>query len=272
MGRKHNEIQVGNGAQIPYAQSLIGGAPMLEIAVCDDNEKDLDSITEKLHEICAEMREEYHVSVFRSPAGLLEGNTKIDIGILDIVMPVCNGIDLGKKLKEKFGDIALIYTTSYEDYCRQAINKVHAFSFLVKPVGKEELREQLAACLQGAKGHEQAGELILENVRNSSGDIIPVVRLKGKDILYCEYMKAQREISIVAVREVYFYTAVFQKLSEQLENWNFAVNRRGCIVNLSHIKRLKGYTIYLDNGEELLLTQKRVSDFKEKMNRYFHEK
>ncbi len=45
-----------------------------------------------------------------------------------------------------------------------------------------------------------------------------------------------------------------------------------CIVNLSHIKRLKGYTIYLDNGEELLLTQKRVSDFKEKMNRYFHER
>ena len=45
-----------------------------------------------------------------------------------------------------------------------------------------------------------------------------------------------------------------------------------CIVNLSHIKRHKGYTIYLDNGEELLLTQKRVADFKEKMNRYFHER
>lgn len=269
---KHNDMQVGNCAQITYAQSLIGGAPMLEIAVCDDNGKDLDTITEKLHEICAEMREEYHVSVFRSPAGLLEGNIKIDIGILDIVMPGCNGIDLGKKLKEKFGDIALIYTTSYEDYCRQAINKVHAFSFLVKPIDKEELKEQLAACRQRTKGHGQERELTFENVRNSSGDIIPVVQIKVKDILYCEYMKAQREISIVSAHEVYFYSAVFQKLSEQLENWNFAVNRRGSIVNLSHIKRLKGYTIYLDNGEELLLTQKRVSDFKEKMNRYFHEK
>lgn len=245
---------------------------MLEIAVCDDNKKDLDTIMKKLHEVCAELREEYHVSVFRSPDGLLEGNTKIDIGILDIVMPDCNGIDLGKKLKEKFSDIALIYTTSYEDYCRQAINKVHAFSFLVKPVGKEELKEQIAACLQGAKGQEQEGELILENARKSSGDIIPVVRLKVKDILYCEYMKAQRAVSIVLAHEVYFYTAVFQKLSGQLENWGFAINCRGSIVNLSHIKRLKGYTIYLDNGEELLLTQKRVSDFKEKMNRYFHER
>lgn len=248
----------------------IGGASMLEIAVCDDNAKDLDIITKKLNEICAEMSAECHVSAFHSPDSLLEVRTKIDIGILDIVMPDCNGIELGRKLKEKHGDITLIYTTSYEDYCRQAINKVHAFSFLVKPVDKEELKEQVAACLQETKGYEK--ELMFEHVRDSSGDIIPVVRLKVSDILYCEYMKAQREISIVLAHEVYFYATAFKRLSEQLQNLGFVVNRRGSIVNLSHIKRLKGYTIYLDNGEELLLTQKRVSDFKDKMNTYFHEK
>lgn len=243
---------------------------MLEIAVCDDNAKDLDTITKKLKEICAEMGEECHVSAFGSPDSLLEVRTRIDIGILDIVMPDCNGIDLGRKLKEKQRDITLIYTTSYEDYCRQAINKVHAFSFLVKPVDREELREQMAACLQGTMALER--ELVFENVRNGSGDIIPVVRLSAGDILYCEYMKSQREISIVLANEVYYYAAVFRGLSEQMADMGFAINRRGSIVNLSHVRRLKGYTIYLDNGEELLLTQKRVSDFKEKMNAYFHEK
>ncbi len=106
---------------------------MLEIAVCDDDEKDLNAITELLHKICTEIKQECHVSAFQSPDDMLGGQTKIDIGILDIVMPDYNGIDLGKKLKEKFGEIALIYTTSYEEYCRQAINKVHAFSFLVPP-------------------------------------------------------------------------------------------------------------------------------------------
>lgn len=241
---------------------------MLEMAVCDDNVKDLDTITKKLKEICAEMGEECHVSAFDSPDSLLKVRTRIDIGILDIVMPDCNGIDLGRKLKERQCDITLIYTTSYEDYCRQAINKVHAFSFLVKPVDREELREQVAACLQGRMAFEK--ELIFESVRNSSGDIIPVVRLRAGDILYCEYMKSQREISIVLANEVYYYAAVFHGLSEQLVDMGFAINRRGSIVNLSHVRRLKGYTIYLDNGEELLLTQKRVSDFKEKMNAYFH--
>lgn len=245
---------------------------MLEIAVCDDNGKDLNAITEILHEICAEIKQEYHVSVFQSPNDMLDRQTKIDIGILDIVMPECNGIDLGKKLKEKFGEIVLIYTTSYEEYCRQAINKVHAFSFLVKPLDKVELKEQIIECVQGTKEHEQDREFIFENVKDGNGDVIPIVRLKAKDILYCEYVKLQREISIVLENEVYFYAAVFERLSEQLQNYGFAVNCRGSIVNLSHIKRLKGYTIYLDNGEELLLTQKRVSDFKEKMNTYFHGK
>lgn len=245
---------------------------MLEIAVCDDDGKDLNAITEILHEICAEIKQEYHVSAFQSANDLLDGQIKIDIGILDIVMPECNGIDLGKKLKEKFGEIALIYITSYEEYCRQAINKVHAFSFLVKPLDKAELKGQIMEYVQGTGEHGQDGEIVFENVRDSNGDMIPVIRLKAKDILYCEYMKLQREISIVLEHEVYLYSAVFERLSEQLENYGFAVNCRGSIVNLSHIKRLKGYTIYLDNGEKLLLTQKRVFDFKEKMNTYFHGK
>lgn len=245
---------------------------MLEIAVCDDNETDLKAITKILHEICSEIKQEYHLSVFQSPHDMLKKQIKIDIGILDIIMPECNGIDLGKELKNKFGEFALIYATSYEDYCRQAINKVHAFSFLVKPLDKAELREQIIEYVQSPKEHKQNEEIIFKNVRDGDGNIIPIVRLKVKNILYCVYVKLQREIAIVLEDKVYFYASVFERLSKQLENYGFAVNCRGSIINLSHIKRLKGYTIYLDNGEELLLTQKRVSDFKEKMNTYLHGK
>jgi len=41
---------------------------------------------------------------------------KIDIGILDIAMDELNGIKLGRKLKEKFPDVKLIYITRYFYY------------------------------------------------------------------------------------------------------------------------------------------------------------
>lgn len=36
-----------------------------------------------------------------------------------------------------------IYMTSYEEYCMQAINKVHAFSFLCKPLNNHEMHKQV---------------------------------------------------------------------------------------------------------------------------------
>ena len=63
-----------------------------------------------------------------------------DIGILDISMEELGGITLGRKLKEKNHDIKIIYITSYEEYMAQAINKVHAFSFLCKPINEEEMK------------------------------------------------------------------------------------------------------------------------------------
>ena len=62
---------------------------------------------------------------------MLENISRIDIGILDISMEELNGIKLGRKLKEKFPDVKLVYITSYEEYCMQVINEVMHFHFYV---------------------------------------------------------------------------------------------------------------------------------------------
>lgn len=239
---------------------------MLEIAVCDDEEKDLNAIIEMLHEICTEIKQECHVSAFKSPNDMLDVQTKIDIGILDIVMPDCNGIDLGKKLKEKFAAIALIYATSYEEYCRQAINQVHAFSFLVKPFDKEELKEQIAEAIGGIS--DTAVEKKFYKVTDNQKKEYAVLRLKLSDILYFEYIKRQRRAAIVLENERYECDCVFEKLVEELEQYGFAVNSRGNLVNLRHVEKIKGFAVYLDNGNELPIAQKRIMEFREKLNEF----
>ena len=105
---------------------------MLEIVVCDDDIADLERAVNMLHKIFTSQKIAYHIEQFASANQMLENISNIDIGILDISMEELNGIKLGRKLKEKFPDVKLVYITSYEEYCMRVINEVHAFSFLCK--------------------------------------------------------------------------------------------------------------------------------------------
>ena len=116
---------------------------MLEIVVCDDDIADLECAVTMLHKIFTSQKIAYHIEQFASANQMLENISNVDIGILDISMEELNGIKLGRKLKEKFPDVKLVYITSYEEYCMRVINEVHAFSFLCKPLEYDKLETQM---------------------------------------------------------------------------------------------------------------------------------
>lgn len=243
---------------------------MLEIAICDDDKKDLDSTAGMLREILQSERVEYSLHTFATPAEMLEQTEHMDIGILDIAMNEMDGIELGRKLRERFSEAKLIYITSYEQYCMQAINKVHAYSFLCKPLEKDIMAEQVMELVREMQASEDNVEKTFLKVTDSRQNEIPAVRLKLKDIVYFEYLKTERRIAIVTNEETYEYSYVMEKLVEELEGHGFAVNRRGMLVNLRYISKIKGYELYMDSGRVLSLSQKRVAEFKEKMNEFIH--
>lgn len=239
---------------------------MIEIAVCDDDANDLDYAVNILHEIFTAQNIGYHIKTFLSANEMLNDIRKIDIGILDIAMNELNGIKLGRKLKEKFPNVKLIYITSYEEYCMQAINDVHAFSFLCKPLDSCKMQKQIIEVLNGIPNNIIEKEFY--KVTDSKQREYASIKLKLEDILYFEYIKRQRKAEIVLTDETYECECVFEKLVEELQQYDFVVNCRGNLVNLSHIEKIKGFSIFLDNGKELQIAQKRIVDFRIKMNEF----
>lgn len=239
---------------------------MLEIVVCDDDVVDLKYTENILHKVFVSQKIGYNMRTFLSANEMLEKVEKIDIGVLDISMKELNGIKLGRKLKEKFPDVKLIYITSYEEYCMQAINDAHAFSFLCKPLDSRKIIGQITEMLSYMS--DTAIEKDFYKIVDSKGKEYISVKLKLNDILYFEYMKRSRKVSIVLANEVYEYECVFEKLVEELQQYDFVVNCRGNLVNLRHIERIKGFSIYLDSGKELQIAQKRSADFKKSMNEF----
>ncbi len=69
----------------------------------------------------------------------------------------------------------------------------------------------------------------------------------------------------------YEYDCIFEKLVEELQPYDFVVNCRGNLVNLRHIEKIKGFIIYMDNGKELQIAQRRSNDFREEVNKFCRE-
>ena len=66
----------------------------------------------------------------------------VDIAILDIDMPDMNGLTLATKIKEVCPDTAVIFLTGFSHYATDAF-KMHASGYLLKPVAKEDIQNEI---------------------------------------------------------------------------------------------------------------------------------
>lgn len=115
---------------------------MLRIAICDDDIKELENTYKMICEFAETKPEiDFYIRRFQSAYDMLECiNTGINfnIYILDVIMPLMNGIDVGAKIREKDENAVIIYLTTSPDYAVKSYS-VFAFQYLLKPVNQKEL-------------------------------------------------------------------------------------------------------------------------------------
>lgn len=115
---------------------------MLFIAICDDNKKDSARIAKFIKNYMKSGSIPFQINIFKSGEELLRFEGKFDLIFLDIALTGINGIQVGKMIWEMNRNVKVIYTTSYKQFCRQAVNYVHAFAFLEKPVTKNNVEDR----------------------------------------------------------------------------------------------------------------------------------
>ncbi len=151
---------------------------MIQMAVCDDEKKDRKRLRDQIQTYMRNIDVEYELAEYESGEQLLEQEKEIQLLFLDIVMNQKDGIQAGAEMKRKNPDIIIIYITNLDDQITAAINQIHSYGYLVKPVNRETLESILKDALEKLRDSRKEEEVLFKKENGTP------VMLKVKNIYY----------------------------------------------------------------------------------------
>lgn len=234
---------------------MTGRKRMIQIAIIEDeiniHKEILQFVYEGIHQ-----RKEIGVDIFSSAEEYLAVNQKYEMVITDIELPGISGLELGKRIKQIYSDIYLVFLTSYSEFASESY-VIEAYQYILKRDMSVRLPMLVDKVI--AKIEKEYTEFCwIGNYRDFKKlyyrDIIYVKKLKGTK--YTEYVTNQGKYT-----ERISLNHVFSELSKR----GFILADRAYIVNINHVQRMRRNIIYMDNGEEIKVNRAHDMEIKEKI-------
>lgn len=119
----------------------------MRIAVCDDNEQFLQSAVTMIEQWSKENGITVQIFCFDNGDDLIARHTvhPMDIILLDIIMPLLNGMETAKELRKGDEAVHIVFLTSSPEFALESYD-VKAKGYLLKPVSYEKLKDALDDC------------------------------------------------------------------------------------------------------------------------------
>lgn len=160
----------------------MGGEDMIKIAVVDDEIEFVESLINKITEVCEKLNLEFKIDKYSNGFDILDNYKKYHLIFLDIEMPSIDGIATAKRLNEFKGSAEiplLIFVTSHDELVFEAL-KSFPYSF----IRKNKMESDLYECINHANSFFK--ELHQTIVLHTERKDIPVII---DDIIYLEKIK-----------------------------------------------------------------------------------
>ncbi|PLT34450.1 LytTR family DNA-binding domain-containing protein [Bacillus sp. V5-8f] len=171
-----------------------------------------------------------------------------DVALVDIGMPLLNGMEAIKSCKELFPDLQVIFITGNDEYALEAFD-VSAIDYILKPIERTRLYAAL----------ERAGQVLNKNYENEA--------VSHKNLM----IKQQNSITFIPFEEIYFIErtdrkslihTIHNKIEakealtslEKLLDTRFMASHRSYIINLDYLSKIEAcgqmYIAYFKNYRE----------------------
>lgn len=223
------------------------------IAVCDDDEEQLQSLNTMLSKWSAVSGQPCQISCFPSAEAFLfayEEDKTYDILLLDIEMKEISGMALARRIRDEKRRAEIIFITSHFEFISEGY-EVDALHYLTKPVPEDKL----AAALD--KAAERLRREPPSVVINCEGE---TVKLYETELLYVESFL--HYISIHTKDQEYKIKENISSFEKKLSQDFFRIHR-SYLVSLKYVVRISRSLVTLEGNIELPLARGKYSEINE---------
>lgn len=237
---------------------------MLKIAICDDNKEDRDYIYQHVQQFCAERASKTEIKVFEHPDALICECEKFrpHIYILDIVMPMVNGIQAARELRWNQPEAQIIFATSEKSFALESFD-VNPINYILKPVKKEKLFETLAFAMKLISQEEEKTVTIKVKGGYST--------MRLDDIMYIDYRNHVVSYHLLSGETISTSTlriGFAEYLRQNHDGEDFVQCHESFVVNIRSIDKLTKTDIMVRNQEILPVAKSRYAQVAEKYMNY----
>lgn len=219
---------------------------MVNIVVCDDNEKDRNNVLEIVNNFMMKNKIEYQLHIFndynKSFNEIIDSKIPSKIYLLDIETPSGSGIDIARKIRNKDVDSVIIFLTVHEELGNIILkNDLMFLSFINK---FDNLKLRLNNSLKKALDLLKHKRIIKFTDRN----VIYTINID--DILYLTKESYERKTIIKTDYTEFKVNTTLAELINMLDD-RFIQTHRSCYINNDRKVRIDkaNRIILFDNGE-----------------------
>ena len=231
---------------------------MLEIAVCDDEEYELNQLNSMILKYCKEKNIKVFVSMYTRGEELLHSTKSFQIIFLDIKMGQMDGIKTAKLIRSNDKNVKIIYVTNFSNYQTDAFT-VRAFGYVKKPFTYETICKQLDDVMEYSAQEKKKITFTFDTE-------LGIKTLNIDDIYYFE--SYNHKIKIVSKDRALEISDSINNILINLKSYGFAMPHKSFVINLLYVSSIKGYDVTLTCGDIIPISQKRAVEFKAEFHSY----